>query len=100
MHVLREHLHVLDWGGRQDAVTKVEDVSRAASRTSENLFRLVEHATRRPEQERRVEVALHRAIESDLLPGLVDRHAPVDANHVATCFTQLFEHHGGPGAEM
>src|SRR5476649_1619227 len=82
MHVLREHLHVLHRRRRQDPVPEIEDVSRTTGRAREHVFRLVEHPPRRAQEQGRIQVALHGAIETDLFPRLVNRNAPVDANHV------------------
>ncbi len=54
----------------------------------------------RTEEQRRIEVALDRAVRSDALPGLVERRAPVGADHVAARFAQLVEDRSGADAEM
>src|SRR4029434_6408658 len=91
MYVLRTHLHVLDWRGWQDAVTEIEDVTGTVGDASEHTVCLLQHTRRRAEQQRGIEIPLHTAIGADACPGLVDRDAPVHADHVAARFTQLFE---------
>src|SRR5258705_9032303 len=82
MNVLREHLHVLHRRGWQDPVPEVEDVAGTSGRPGEDVFGLVEHAAWPTEQQRRVQVALHPAVEADVFPGLVDRSTAVHAHNV------------------
>src|SRR4051812_13846786 len=100
MDELREHLDVLDWRRWQNAMAEVKNVSRAAADAVEDVFGAVEHPARRPEQQRRIQIALHGAIEADVFPRLVDRHAPIDADHIATRLAQFLEHRGGAGTEV
>src|SRR5258705_6652052 len=100
MNILREHLDIFDRRGRQDAVPEIEDVPRPASDALQNVFGLVEHPPWRPEQQRRIEVALDRPVESDLLPRLVNRYSPVGADHVASSLPELVEHRRGSSPEM
>ncbi len=74
MDVLREHLHVLDGRHRQYAVPEVEDVAGTAADAFEDVVGLAEHPLHGTEQQRRVEVALHRMVVPDPLP-LVDEAA-------------------------
>src|SRR5262245_7827870 len=83
MYVSGDGLHVLDWSCRQNAVPEVEDVAWPSSRALEHLVRLGEDAIERSEENCRIEVALHRAIEPDAFPRLSERRAPVGANHIA-----------------
>src|SRR5262245_42452370 len=100
MDVLREHLDVLDRRHRQNAMAKVEDVPMPVGDTRQDVFGLAEHALRWTEQECRVEVALHTALESDSLPRGVDRDSPIDPNHVTTSVGNLRKDCGGARAEM
>ena len=59
-----------------------------------------EHAMARAEQERRVEVALDGAVGAELLPGDVERHAPVDADDVAAGRGEVGQDRRRAGAEM
>ena len=54
----------------------------------------------RPEQQRRIQIALNGAIEADALPCLVERRPPVGADDVAAGFAQLGENRPGADAEM
>ena len=70
---------------RQDAVAEVEDVagpSAGAPRGSS----IDADSTRSngPSSERGIEVPLHAALAADPLPALVERDAPVEADHVAS----------------
>ena len=68
--------------GRGDhAVAEVEDVARGGGAGVEHLAGAVEHHLGRGEDQRRVEVALHRAAADALDPGR-ERHPPVDAHDV------------------
>ena len=98
--VLREHLHVLDRRGRQDAVPEIEDVTRPAADAREDVVGLLEHPRRRAEQQRRIEIALDAAVGADARPRLVDRDAPVGADDVAARLAQLFEDRRRAGAEV
>ena len=79
---------------------QVEDVPGPPADAIEDVLGLVEHPARRSQQQRRIEVALHGAIEADVLPRLVNRHAPVHADDVAARLAQLREHRRRPGAEV
>ena len=83
MHMPRERLHVLDGRHRQDAVSEIEDVSGAPGGAREDVIRRGDRAVDRSEEERRIEVALDRPIGSDFLPCLIERRAPVDADHLS-----------------
>src|SRR5687767_14301595 len=65
MHVARELLHALDRRARQDAVPEIEDMSRTAVGPPQHVVRRAEHAIRRTQQQRRIEVALDAAIGAD-----------------------------------
>ena len=100
MHVARERLDVLDRRHRQDAVAEIEDVSRPSARARQHVVGRREHAIERAEQQRRIEVALDRAVEADALPGFVERRPPVGADHVAAGVAQLAENRARADAEM
>src|SRR5215212_6950569 len=100
MNVLREHLNVLDRCRRQNAMSEIENMPWPAADAFQNAFRLVQHAPRWAEQERRIEIPLNRAVEADVLPCLIDRHAPVHADDIAAGFAQFTEHHRRSGSEM
>src|SRR5215831_18567138 len=100
MYVSGNGLHVLDRSCRQNAVPEVEDVARPSSRSFEHLVRLCEDAIERPEEHRRIEVALHRAIEPDAFPRLAEWRAPVGANHIAAGFPDFRKNGGSADAKM
>src|SRR5262245_16196668 len=54
----------------------------------------------RPEQERRVQIALDAASRSDARPGVVEVDAPVGADHVAAGGAHLAENRTRPDAEV
>src|SRR5688572_14440258 len=72
VHVARELLDPLERRAGQDAVSQVENMSRASVRPLQDLVRGAEHAIRRTEKQGRIEVALHAAIVSDLFPRFVE----------------------------
>ena len=53
-----------------------------------------------PEEHRRVEVALHAAVLADERPADVERHAPVEPDHVAARVGQRCEQVRRPGPEV
>ena len=83
MHVPREILHVFQRCVWQDAVADVEDVSWLSAGASQDVIRRGKEAIARREEDRRIEVALHRAAVSDDSPGFIERLPPIEANHVA-----------------
>jgi hypothetical protein len=83
----RERLDVLDGSGREDAVAEVEDVPGAPARSLQDVVGGAQQAMARPEEQRRIEVALHRPVRADLLPGDVERQPPVDADDVESAPT-------------
>ena len=96
-------VHELDDGGQdarvglgQDAVAEVEDVARCRlprpRLASTARVGLLDHGPRRQAQGG-VEVALQGVAGTDAPPGLVERHAPVDADHVGPG-----RRHRGPAA--
>src|SRR5687768_16446019 len=91
VHVLREHLDVLDRRRRQDAVSEVEDVSRTPADERKNVVGLREHPVGRPEQERGVEISLDGAVMANAVPRDIHRDTTVHPNHVTTRFPQLVE---------
>src|SRR5262245_54266928 len=100
MHVPGDGLDVLDRSRGQDAVSEIEDVAGSPGRPLEHLVGLREDAIDWPEQNRRIEVALHRAIEPDPFPRLTERPAPVGPDDVAAGLTDLRQDGAGPDAEM
>src|SRR6266508_1550363 len=66
-----------------DSMPKVEYMTRPSSGTFKDNSGLGLDPLPRAEQGRRVEVALHAAIVADELPAAVERHAPVEPDHVA-----------------
>src|SRR5215471_4013280 len=100
MYVSGNGLDVLDWSCRQNAVPEVEDVAGPSSRSLEHLVRLCEDAIEWSEENCRIEVALHRAIEPDTFPCLAERRAPVGANHIAAGLPDFRKNGGGADPEM
>lgn len=68
--------------GRQDSVAEVEDVALQTGGGVEHLAGLGLHGLGGREEDGRVQVALERLAGADPACGLVERHAPVDADHV------------------
>src|SRR5689334_19979131 len=78
---------------RQETVPDVEDVARAATGALHHIARRSFHGLTRPEQRHRIEVALHRATRKPR-PALVERHAPVQPDHVPAHVGHVFEQRG------
>ena len=78
---------MLDGRRGQDAVPEIEYVPRPSRDPAEHVFGLFEHPAWRAEKQRGIEIALHSAIETNLLPGDVNRNTPVHADDVAASLT-------------
>src|SRR5437773_6736189 len=76
MHVSRKRLDVFDRRRRQNPVTEVEDVAEASARAREHVVGGGEGAIEWAEQQRRIKIALNRAVRSDPLPRFVQRDPP------------------------
>src|SRR5712691_1522678 len=100
MNVSRQRLNMFQRRRWKNAVAQIEDVAGTSAGALEDFVGRGEHAIEWTEQQRRVEVALNRAVRSDALPRLVQRRAPVGANHVAAGRAQLAENRSGADAEM
>ena len=83
VHELDEPAEHVGVGRRQHAVAEVEDVPGPAAGSGEHVERARLDALPRAEQQRRVEVALDAALLAGDLPAGVERHAPVEPDHVA-----------------
>ena len=84
---------------REHAVAEVEDVARAPVRARQDVERLALDDVPGGRERRRIEVALHGAVP-DEAPSLVEREAPVEADHVAACGGEAAEEVGGAGSEV
>ena len=71
-----------------------------AARAREHLLRRLGHHVPRREEHGRIEVALHGDAGADLVPRLVERRAPIDADDRAARFALEREQRAGVGAEM
>src|SRR4029079_9364952 len=91
VHVSRERLDVLEWCRRQDAVAQVEDVAGTTARAVQDIVGRGNHAIERPEQQRRIQIALNAAIGPDAFPRLVERRSPIRADHIPTGLTQQIQ---------
>src|SRR3989442_223387 len=97
MDDLDDGLERLDRGLGQDAVAEVEDVAGAAGGAPQHVARPLEQHVARPEQQRRIEVALDRAV-ADVAPRPVQRDPPVDADDVAPRGREIPEEGAAHGA--
>ncbi len=79
---LRQARDCVRIGLRKDPVAEVEDVADACARARKDVECGRLEAVLRPEQRRRIEVALDPSVP-DELPTLVERNAPVEPDHVA-----------------
>ena len=83
MHRIDQCDGVLDRGLLDDAVAQVEDVAGAAAGLIEDLLGAAADFFGSAEQHERVEVALNGPVVADRLPGVIEPHASVDADHRA-----------------
>src|SRR5260221_11789007 len=74
---LDQQLEVLEGRLLQDAVAQVEDVARASFRAAEDVAGALADKLSRPQQDRRVEVAPHAAVEPHPPPAPVEPPPPV-----------------------
>ena len=81
-------------------MAQIEDVAGPSRGALQHVVRAGQHPLDRSEQQGRIEVALHGAIQSDALPGLVERHAPVNPDHVTPGRRHRFEQGRGAGTEV
>src|SRR5712671_733033 len=100
VHVARRSLDVFNRRHWQDSVTEVEDVAWTPAGALQHVVNRLEDAFDRREQDRRIEVALHRAVVADAFPRLVNRRAPVGADDVAARVPNLAQDRAGTDAEM
>src|SRR4051794_39938755 len=100
MHVARERLDVLERGGREYAVAKVEDVTGPTAGTGEDIVGGSEDAIEGAEQQCWIEIALDRAVGADPLPCFVERRSPVGADHVAAGLPEQVQDRSRADAEM
>src|SRR5450759_5661131 len=100
VHRLDEDLQMLQWRRRQDPVPEIEDVARPAAGTAENVAGALAHKLRRPEEHRRIEVALDAAVVADPIPARVERHPPVQRYDVWSRGRYRLEHPGCVRAEV
>src|SRR5262249_17788 len=98
MNVPRQRLHVFQRSRGQDTVSEVEKVPWTAVRARRHFVGRGEHAIERSEEQCRIEVALDAAVEADALPRLIERSAPIGADHVAAGLAHLAENRAGTDA--
>ena len=88
MHRLNQCNRVFDRRLLHDAVAEIENVAGAAGGLIENLSGAAPNLGFVGQQHERIEVALHGAVVADRLPGVVEPHAPIDADHLSAGFGQ------------
>src|SRR5262245_66006972 len=69
----------------------VEDVAWTAARALEHLVDPDTQLAPRSQERRRVEIPLHGSLEPDVLPRLVERQRPVEADDVTTALRRVGE---------
>ena len=67
---------------------------------SQHIQHTLFHYIPRGQQERRIEVALDTPLVANPRPGIVERHAPIDADDIATRLSHQLQEAGGPGAKV
>ena len=81
MHRIDEGDGIFDGRLLDDAVAEVEDVAGAAGGLIEDVLGAAADFVAVGQEHERIEVALHRPVVADGFPGVVQPHAPVDADH-------------------
>src|SRR2546423_6573903 len=98
MHEIHDRTNGRDVGFWQDAVAEVEDVAGPPTGALEDLPNLA-RALRGGRQERDgLEIPLDGTL-ADAGPGGIERHSPIDTDHVAAGGRKVFEERRGPGTE-
>ena len=85
---------------RQHAVAEVEDVAGPTARAAQHVSRRLLDVRPRPEQDRRVEIALNAALCADRRPRAVELDTPVEPDDVAAGVAHVREEPGRAGAEV
>src|SRR2546422_501812 len=99
-HCLYERLEILQRAAREHAVTEVEDVTGPSGGPPQHLARTQDDVLDRPEQHRRVEVALDPMFVADTPPTGVEVDAPVERDDVRAGGGDQFEQPCRGRAEM
>src|SRR3954468_18449474 len=84
----------------KNPVSEVEDVAWSAAGALEDFVRCGKYPIERPEEQRWIEIALDRTVWPNPRPRLIERRAPVRADHVAASLANLAENRPGADAEM
>ena len=82
MHRLNQGNCILHWRQLHDAVSQVENMPRTTADLIDNSFGPPANFGFIGQQHQRIEVALYRSLVADRSPGVVEPHAPIDANHL------------------
>src|SRR5215472_16909603 len=68
----------------QNAMTKVENVSRASCDPVQNIASAATDFSLWREKRHRIKIALNRKVVTQHFKGIVDRDTPVDTNHLGS----------------
>src|SRR6185312_9307738 len=91
MHRVNQLAQQTGIGGSQHAMSKVKDVPRAISGTTQDILHTL--LNRRPggKQHRRIKISLNAPIIADTSPCLIQLNTPIDANHITTSRSHRFQ---------
>ena len=95
-----ESLNLGEFRHRQDAVAQIEDVAGSPFCAVENVTRCLKHSVLRPEENGRIQIPLHRSVFSNFCPPVVERHPPIESDHVSTGLPHFGQQRGRARTEM
>jgi hypothetical protein len=100
MHQVHHGADRLHIGLGQHAVAEIEDVAGLAAGAFQNLPHLPVALGWGREQHRGLEIPLDRARRADAAPRVIERNAPVHADHVSPCRREILQERRCPRAEV
>src|SRR4051812_44914167 len=99
MHEIHDRTNGRDVGLWQDAMAEVEDVTGPSTGALEDLPNLSRTLGGRRQEGDGFEVTLDGTL-ADTGPGSIERHSPIDTDHVAARGRKVFEKRRCAGAEV
>src|SRR4030088_65765 len=97
---LDEQLQIFERRRGGDAVTQVEDVTWPAACATQHIASTGSDQFGRPEEHRRVQVALDASVEADHPPADVQRYAPIERDDIRSGGSDWSKQADGVGPEV
>ena len=91
MHKFHQVFHIFLWCIRQNAMAKIENVSRPTGSFLQYSFCLRSYLIWLSKQNGRIKIALNGNIIAQSLPCRCQTYAPVNSNHIATSLTHQLQ---------